>query len=210
MLYKRVLKSAMDRMWAAIGLAILSPVLALLAVAVRVRLGSPVLFRQRRIGLRERPFVFLKFRTMTNATDASGRLLPDAARLTPFGRFLRDTSLDELPQLWNVLLGDMSLVGPRPLLSEYLTRYSPFQRRRHEARPGITGWAQVNGRNSLTWEQKFELDVWYVDHITFQTDAGIVWKTLVRVLKRSGINSSDHATMTEFRPAERAESPEAQ
>jgi lipopolysaccharide/colanic/teichoic acid biosynthesis glycosyltransferase len=157
-----------------------------------------VLFRQLRIGHREKVFTFLKFRTMTDVRDQTGKLLADEHRLTALGRFLRSTSLDELPQLWNVLKGDMSLVGPRPLLPEYLPRYTAFQRRRHEVRPGVTGWVQVNGRNSLTWEQKFELDVWYVDHRSLWLDARILWMTVLQVLRREGISQAGHATMPEF------------
>jgi lipopolysaccharide/colanic/teichoic acid biosynthesis glycosyltransferase len=150
------------------------------------------------MGYQGRPFWLYKFRTMTGARDGTGKLFTDEQRLTPLGRFLRSTSLDELPQLWNVLMGDMSLVGPRPLLPEYLPRYTPFQRRRHEVRPGITGWAQVNGRNSLTWEQKFELDVWFVDHRNLWLDIRILWMTVLQVLRRNGISQAGYATMPEF------------
>jgi lipopolysaccharide/colanic/teichoic acid biosynthesis glycosyltransferase len=163
-------------------------------------MGKPVLFRQLRIGHREKVFTFLKFRTMTDVRDQTGKLLADEQRLTALGRFLRRTSLDELPQLWNVLKGDMSLVGPRPLLPEYLPRYTAFQRRRHEVKPGITGWAQVNGRNALTWEQKFELDVWYVDNCSIKLDLEILWLTLVKVIRREGINAIGSATMPEYMP----------
>ncbi|MDY0093673.1 MAG: sugar transferase [Candidatus Vecturithrix sp.] len=176
----------------------LSPVLLILATVVRWTLGAPVLFRQQRPGLRGRPFMLLKFRTMTNARGHDGALLPDAARLTRFGRFLRATSLDELPELLNVLKGDMSLVGPRPLLMKYLERYSPKQARRHEVRPGITGWAQVNGRNAITWEEKFKLDVWYVDNQSFWLDIKIVFLTILKIFKREGINQAGQATMEEF------------
>ncbi|MGD0294796.1 MAG: sugar transferase [Terracidiphilus sp.] len=191
-------KNLIDRSLAALGLIILSPLTLALMWLVRVRLGMPILFRQIRIGHEERPFTFLKFRTMTEAYDSSGMHLPDEQRLTSLGRFLRSSSLDELPQLWNVLKGDMSLVGPRPLLPEYLPRYTPFQRRRHEVKPGITGWVQVNGRNGLTWEEKFDLDIWYVDHQTFWLDVKILWLTLQKVLRREGINQQGHATMPEF------------
>jgi lipopolysaccharide/colanic/teichoic acid biosynthesis glycosyltransferase len=172
----------------------------LLAVGVLVRLflGRPVLFRQRRPGLHGLLFTCLKFRTMRGTRDSAGKLLPDADRLTSLGSFLRRTSLDELPELWNVIRGDMSLVGPRPLLPEYLPRYNAFQRRRHEVRPGITGWAQVNGRNALTWEQKFKLDIWYVDHQSFWLDVKILWLTLLTVVRRQGIEHGGHATMPEF------------
>ena len=191
-------KNLIDRSLAGIGLVILSPLMLAFAGLIRVRIGKPVLFRQLRIGHREKVFTFLKFRTMTDVRDQTGKLLADEHRLTALGRFLRSTSLDELPQLWNVLKGDMSLVGPRPLLPEYLPRYTAFQRRRHEVRPGITGWVQVNGRNSLTWEQKFELDVWYVDHRSLWLDARILWMTVLQVLRREGISQAGHATMPEF------------
>jgi len=165
---------------------------------IRLALGRPVLFRQTRIGLCEKPFTFFKFRTMTDARDASGALLPDEQRLTAFGRFLRATSLDELPQLWNVLRGDMSLVGPRPLLPQYVSRYNAHQRRRHEVKPGITGWAQINGRNAITWEEKFDLDVWYVDHQSLWLDLKILWLTMLKVVRRDGISQSGYATMPEF------------
>lgn len=173
--------------------------LASLAIAVLISLGSPVLFRQQRPGLNGRPFVLLKFRTMTNACDAHGNLLPDEERFTRFGRFLRRTSLDELPEFFNVLKDDMSLVGPRPLLMQYLVRYSPEQARRHEVKPGITGWAQVNGRNALTWEQKFEHDVWYVDNQSLRLDLKIIALTIWKIIKREGISQPGQATMEEFK-----------
>ena len=176
-----------------------SPLLLVVAILVRLRLGAPVLFIQERPGLRGRPFRMVKFRTMTDDLGADGELLPDAQRLTPFGKFLRSTTLDEFPEMWNVLVGDMSVVGPRPLLMRYLPRYSPFQARRMEVKPGVTGWAQVNGRNSLTWEEKFALDVWYVDHRTFWLDLKIVVRTFFKVFARSGINSGTAATMDEFK-----------
>jgi len=160
-----------------------------------------ILFRQMRPGLHGKPFLLYKFCSMNSARDAQGRLLPDEQRLTAIGSFFRKLSLDELPQLWNVLKGDMSLVGPRPLLMEYLDRYTPEQARRHDARPGITGWAQVNGRNALTWDEKFQLDVWYVDHRSMSLDIKILWMTLWRVLRREGISSGNHATMPEFKGA---------
>lgn len=175
------------------------PLLAVLVVLVRVKLGSPVLFRQKRPGHRERIFEMTKFRTMTDARDAAGQLLPDAERLTPFGRMLRSTSLDELPELLNVLKGEMSLVGPRPLLVQYLPRYSSEQRRRHEVPPGLTGWAQINGRNAIAWEQKFALDVWYVDHRSLWLDLRILFLTVWKVVNRSGISAAGDATMPEFR-----------
>lgn len=192
------MKRAIDFLVAAFALAVLCVPLMVLASLVRLRLGSPVLFRQRRPGLGGRPFEMIKFRTMTDARAADGTLLPDAQRLTSFGRFLRATSLDELPELWNVLRGDMSLVGPRPLLMEYLPLYSPRQARRHEVRPGITGWAQVNGRNALSWDQKFELDVWYVDNRSLLLDLRIAWLTVRRVLARDGISAAGDATMPRF------------
>ncbi len=176
-----------------------SPLLLVVAILVRLKLGAPVLFIQERPGLRGRPFRMVKFRTMTDDLGADGELLPDAQRLTPFGKFLRSTTLDEFPEMWNVLVGDMSVVGPRPLLMRYLPRYSPFQARRMEVKPGVTGWAQVNGRNSLTWEEKFALDVWYVDHRTFWLDLKIVGRTFFKVFARSGINSETAATMDEFK-----------
>lgn len=180
------------------GLALLSPFLLVLALLVRWNLGSPVLFRQKRPGLHGRIFEILKFRTMTDALDATGRPRPDAERLTLFGRWLRATSLDELPGLWSVLCGDMSLVGPRPLLVEYLPLYSAEQARRHEMRPGITGWAQINGRNALTWEEKFRLDVWYVEHHSFLLDLQILVRTVVKVFAREGIAAAGEATMSRF------------
>ncbi len=178
-------------------LALALPLLLLWAL-VRRKLGSPVLFRQVRPGLHGRPFMMVKFRTMTDERGADGELLPDARRLTSFGRFLRATSLDELPELWNVLRGEMSLVGPRPLLMEYLPLYSPEQARRHEVRPGITGWAQVNGRNALSWEGRFKLDVWYVDHRSLWLDLRILWLTMRKVIVREGISAQGEATMPRF------------
>src|SRR5438128_6950024 len=165
---------------------------------IRFKLGTPVFFRQTRPGLRGQPFTLLKFRTMTDAHDAQGRLLPDADRLTEFGSFLRSTSLDELPEFINVVRGEMSLVGPRPLLMQYLPLYTVAQARRHEAKPGITGWAQVNGRNAISWEERFELDVWYVDHRTLALDVRILCRTLWQVFKREAISRDGHVTMTEF------------
>ena len=187
-----------DSVVAGLGLIFLSPVLAVVALLVRVFLGSPVLFRQERPGQEEKSFVMSKFRTMTNRTDSSGELLPDTERLTGFGRFLRSTSLDELPELWNVVRGDMSLVGPRPLLVEYLPLYSVEQARRHEVRPGVTGLAQVRGRNALSWQEKFELDVWYVDNHSARLDLTILLWTIKSVFSRSGINPQGSATMPPF------------
>jgi len=192
------MKRLTDLVLAAAALLLFWPLLLLLALVVRVNLGAPVLFRQVRPGLHGRPFTILKFRTMRDAAGPDGRPLPDAERLTRFGRFLRSTSLDELPELWNVIVGDMALVGPRPLLMQYLERYTPRQARRHEVRPGITGWAQVNGRNALSWEDKFELDVWYVDNQSFALDLRILWLTLASVLRREGVSQPGHATMEEF------------
>jgi sugar transferase EpsL len=192
------MKRLFDFLVAAGALLMLSPVLFVVALLVRVRLGSPVLFRQERPGLAGRPFVMVKFRSMTDAVDRQGRMLSDAERLTPFGRTLRATSLDELPGLLNVLKGDMSLVGPRPLLMRYLPLYSPEQARRHAVRPGLTGWAQVNGRNALSWDEKFALDVWYVDHRSFALDLRILWITAAKVLRREGISSVGEATMPPF------------
>ena len=175
------------------------PLMLLVALLVRLRLGSPVLFLQERPGLRGRPFRMVKFRTMTDERGPDGGLLPDAQRLTSFGKFLRSTTLDEFPEMWNVLVGDMSVVGPRPLLMRYLPRYDAFQARRMEVKPGVTGWAQVNGRNALSWEQKFAHDVWYVDHRTFWLDMKIVVLTFFRVFARSGINAGEGKTMEEFR-----------
>ena len=194
----QVLKRCFDLSIALILLFGLAPLLALLAVAVRIKLGRPVLFAQTRPGLHGAPFAFYKFRTMTDARDTAGELLPDAARLTPFGELMRKLSLDELLQLVNVLKGDMSLVGPRPLLMEYLPLYSEQQARRHAVRPGITGWAQVNGRNALAWEERFELDVWYVEHRSFWLDLKIIAMTAWRMLRPRGISEPGQATMTKF------------
>jgi len=179
-------------------LLVLALPLLLLWGLVRYKLGSPVLFRQVRPGLHGRPFMMVKFRTMTDERGADGELLPDVQRLTSFGRFLRASSLDELPELWNVLRGEMSLVGPRPLLMEYLPLYSPEQARRHEVRPGITGWAQVNGRNALSWEERFKLDIWYVDHRSLWLDLRILWLTVRKVIVREGISAQGEATMPRF------------
>ncbi len=205
---RSVLKRAFDVGASLLALVLLSPVLLLVALAVRVRLGRPVLFRQVRPGLHGAPFVNLKFRTMTDARAADGSLLPDGERLTPFGRFLRSSSLDELPELLNVLRGDMSLVGPRPLLMKYLDRYSPEQAHRHDVKPGMTGWAQVHGRNAISWEEKFALDLWYARHLCLRLDLEILCLTLVRLFARDGISAAGHATMPAFlgRPDPRSES----
>lgn len=201
MMPKRVqahLKRVFDVVVSAIALVALAPVMGLISLAVWRTMGRPVLFRQVRPGLHGKPFVMYKFRTMHDLRDAEGKLLPDEARLTPFGRWLRATSLDELPELLNVLRGEMSLVGPRPLLMEYLERYTPEQARRHEVKPGITGWAQIYGRNNLTWDERFKLDVWYVDNWSLWLDLKILWRTLWMVLRREGISAQGHATMPRF------------
>ena len=192
------LKRVFDVVVSATALVVLAPVMGLIALAVWRTMGRPVLFRQARPGLHGKPFVMYKFRTMRDLRDAGGNLLPDEARLTPFGRWLRATSLDELPELVNVLRGEMSLVGPRPLLMEYLERYTPEQARRHEVKPGITGWAQIHGRNNLSWEERLRLDVWYVDHWSLWLDLKILWRTLWMVLRREGISAQGHATMPRF------------
>ena len=193
------LKRMLDLIVGGAAILILLPVLLVVALLVRLNLGSPVLFKQQRPGLGGRPFFMLKFRTMSDARDSNGDLLPDEVRLGRFGRWLRASSLDELPELFNVLAGDMSLVGPRPLLLEYLPLYTPEQNRRHELRPGITGWAQVNGRNAISWNEKFALDVWYVDHWSLGLDLRILWMTLVRVLRREGISQEGQVTAEKFR-----------
>jgi sugar transferase EpsL len=197
-----VTKRLLDLVLTIPGLVLVSPILAGVAIAVRVKMGGPVLFLQQRPGLRGEIFTNLKFRTMLNATDKNGLPLPDAQRITPLGQFLRASSLDELPELLNVLMGEMSLVGPRPLLVKYLERYSPEQARRHDVLPGITGWAQINGRNVLSWEDKFRLDVWYVDHWSIGLDLKILFTTIVKVLKREGISEPGQATAREFQGKE--------
>jgi lipopolysaccharide/colanic/teichoic acid biosynthesis glycosyltransferase len=191
-------KRILDVTVSSVAIVALAPILGVLSLLVRWTLGSPICFRQWRTGLHGQLFTCLKFRTMTDARDAIGQLLPDAQRLTSLGRFLRSTSLDELPELFNVLRGEMSLVGPRPLLPQYLNRYSLEQMRRHEVKPGITGWAQINGRNALDWNRKFELDLWYVDHWTLLLDLKILARTAWQVLRRAGISTPGHATMPEF------------
>ena len=193
------LKTLLDYSVALSGLVVLSPVMLVVAMLVRIRLGRPVLFVQERPGLHGKPFLFHKFRTMTDSRDKEGNILSDEERLTPFGKWLRRTSLDELPQLINVVKGELSLVGPRPLLMEYLPLYSPRQARRHDVKPGITGWAQINGRNAISWDEKLELDVWYVEHQSLWLDLKILWKTVVRVLQRHGISQEGRATMERFR-----------
>jgi len=194
-----VVRRLTDLIGSIIGLIALSPLLIIIIFIIKLKLGTPVIFSQLRPGLNEKTFKFYKFRTMTNAKSADGSLLPDKDRVTPLGNFLRKTSLDELPSLFNVLKGDMSLVGPRPLLVEYLELYSPEQARRHEVKPGITGWAQVNGRNGISWEEKFTLDVWYIDNQSFWLDIKILWKTAWGVLKREGISHPNHVSMEPFR-----------
>ncbi|WP_280540225.1 sugar transferase [Chromohalobacter sp. 11-W] len=193
------MKRLLDIIVASFALLLLSPVMAIVALLIRRRVGKPVMFRQTRPGCYGKPFKMVKFRTMCNAIDAHGNPLPDAERISPFGNFLRKTSLDELPELWNVLKGDMSLVGPRPLLMEYLPLYNQEQYRRHEVRPGVTGWAQVNGWNALSWEEKFKLDVWYVDHQSLWLDCKILWLTIKKVIMRDGISAEGQATMERFR-----------
>lgn len=198
-----MLKRFVDILGAVFGLILFVLPLVILIWQVRRKLSSPVFFHQVRPGVHGENFKMVKFRTMTNKSGPDGQLLPDAERLTPFGQFLRASSLDELPELWNVLKGDMSLVGPRPLLMEYLPLYTPEQARRHEVRPGITGWAQVNGRNAISWEEKFALDVWYVDNRTFWLDIKILWLTVRKVLVRDGINASGEATMPKFQGSQK-------
>lgn len=191
-------KRLIDIVGASVGLLLLSPVIAIVWIMISRRLGAPAIFHQVRPGRDGKPFEMIKFRTMTDARNAAGDLLPDGERMTPFGQFLRSSSLDELPELWNVLKGDMSLVGPRPLLIEYLPLYSPVQARRHEVRPGVTGWAQVNGRNAITWGEKFRLDVWYVDHQSFWLDLKIIYLTLRKVVAREGVSQDGHVTTEKF------------
>ncbi len=194
-----VSKRLFDLLITILGLVIALPLMLIISLLVWIFLGTPILFLQQRPGYKGRPFTTTKFRTMTERKDAEGNLLPDSERLTPFGRFLRSTSLDDLPQLWNVLIGEMSLVGPRPLLMGYLERYTPEQMRRHDVLPGITGWAQIHGRNTLDWEEKFRLDVWYVDHRSFWLDLKILFMTPWKVFKREGISQPGQATSEEFK-----------
>lgn len=198
MFYRKLGKRLFDLVVALTVLLVGSPVLLLLAGLVRLKLGAPVIFHQQRPGRHGKPFMIYKFRTMTDARDAQGQLLSDEVRLTTFGRFLRSTSLDELPELFNVLRGEMSLVGPRPLLMQYLDRYTPQQQHRHDVRPGLTGWAQVNGRNAISWEDKFILDLWYRNHVSFWLDLKIIAFTIRNVLKREDISQHGHVTMPEF------------
>ena len=197
-LYEAYVKRLLDLVLSAVALLLLSPVILVVAILVRCNLGAPVIFCQERPGKDEEIFKLYKFRSMTDACDAYGELLPDELRLTRFGRFLRSTSLDELPELWNIFKGDMSIVGPRPLLVKYLPLYNEEQRHRHDVTPGLTGWAQVHGRNLCSWEEKFDYDIWYVDHVSFILDLQIIFLTVKAVLKREGISSEDSPTMEEF------------
>jgi sugar transferase EpsL len=196
--YRKFGKRFFDLVLVIPGLILISPMLLLVAIVAKFKIGSPVLFQQERPGIHGKIFRMIKFRSMRNDRDANGELLPDEVRLVPFGKLLRATSLDEFPELWNVIKGEMSLVGPRPLLAKYLDRYNPTQARRHEVRPGITGWAQINGRNAITWEEKFDYDVWYVDNLSFFLDVKILALTVLKVFKRSGTSAEGHVTMPEF------------
>ena len=197
-MYRKFGKRFFDLVLVIPGLILISPMLLLVAIVAKFKIGSPVLFQQERPGIHGKIFKMIKFRSMRNDRDANGELLPDEVRLVPFGKLLRATSLDEFPELWNVIKGEMSLVGPRPLLAKYLDRYNSTQARRHEVRPGITGWAQINGRNAITWEEKFDYDVWYVDNLSFFLDVKILALTVLKVFKRSGTSAEGHATMPEF------------
>ena len=197
-LYEKYFKRVMDVSFSLIAFMLLFPLLLFIAVLIRIKLGSPIIFKQKRPGLNEQIFTLYKFRTMTDKKDDQGELLPDNERITSFGNFLRSTSIDELPGLINIIKGDMSIVGPRPLLVEYLELYNLEQRKRHEVRPGLSGYAQINGRNALSWEDKFKLDVIYVNNVTFRHDIGIILKTILKVIKREGISSTNSATMEKF------------
>ena len=197
-MYRKYIKRLLDIVISLTALVILSPVMLIVAILVRCKLGSPVIFHQQRPGYQEKVFKLCKFRTMTDERDENGELLPDAVRLTKFGKMLRATSLDELPELWNILKGDMSLIGPRPVLVKYLPLYNEFQKHRHDVKPGLTGWAQVNGRNAISWEERFEMDVYYVNNQSFLLDLKILFKTVAVVFKHSDINSSTDATMEAF------------
>lgn len=197
-MFSRLIKSSLDRLSAAIALIVLSPIIAVLAIAIYRQMGSPVIFSQLRVGKDNKIFTFYKFRTMSDQRDSDGKLLPDMQRLTPLGEFLRQSSLDELPQLWNVVRGDMSLIGPRPLITAYIERYSPEQARRHAVIPGITGWAQINGRNAISWEEKFELDVWYIDHWSLWLDLKILVQTVVKIISKEGVDEDQNTTSREF------------
>ena len=198
-IYERYFKRPMDFVLSLLGIIVLSPLMLIIALLVRFKLGRPVIFKQERPGWNERIFTLYKFRTMTDEKGENGELLPDELRLTKFGKFLRSTSLDELPELFNILKGEMSIVGPRPLLVDYLPLYNEQQRRRHEVRPGLTGWAQVNGRNAISWEEKFDLDIEYVDNISFRLDSKIIILTLLKVINREGINQEGEATIKDFK-----------
>lgn len=200
-----MIKRFFDFIIATVALIVLSPVLVLVSILIRQKLGSPVLFRQIRPGQYGKPFEMIKFRTMRDAVDHQGNPLPDSERLTPFGKMLRSTSLDELPELWNVIKGEMSIVGPRPLLMEYLPLYSPEQARRHELKPGMTGWAQINGRNAIGWDEKFKLDTWYVEHQSIWLDIKIMLLTVKKVLIRDGISAEGEATMSRFTGSNKSE-----
>ncbi|MCO8194195.1 MULTISPECIES: sugar transferase [Anaerofustis] len=203
--YDKYIKRIIDFLLSLIGIIILSPVLLIVSIMVRTKLGSPILFKQERPGLNGKIFKMYKFRTMTNETDENGELLPDEVRLTKFGQFLRSSSLDELPEMFNILKGDMSIVGPRPLLVKYLPLYSERQSHRHDVRPGLTGYAQVNGRNAISWEEKFELDIFYVNNSSFMVDLMIFFKTIKKVFDREGISSDTSVTMEEFKGSREAE-----
>ena len=196
--YEKYIKRLLDFTLSFLALIILSPVLLVTALLVRIKLGSPIIFHQERPGKSEKIFRLYKFRSMTDECDENGNLLPDDQRLTRFGQILRSTSLDELPELWNILRGDMSIVGPRPLLVKYLPLYNEEQRHRHDVRPGLTGWAQANGRNAISWEEKFKLDVWYVQHVSFWVDVKVIFMTVKKVFCRDGISSETSVTMEEF------------
>ena len=196
------IKRLMDIFLSSVALVVLAPVIGVVALLVALNLGTPVVFKQLRPGYKGKPFTIYKFRTMLEASDAKGQALPDHERLTSFGKFLRSSSLDELPELWNVFKGDMSLVGPRPLRMDYLPRYSLEQARRHDILPGVTGWAQINGRNAISWDEKFKLDVWYVDHQSLWLDIKILWLTVLKVFRRDGISAAGHATMPDFMGSE--------
>ena len=196
--YAKYIKRISDMICALAAMIVFCWLYAIVAILVRIKLGKPVIFKQARPGKNEKIFDLYKFRTMTDERDENGELLPDDLRLTKFGKWLRSTSLDELPEAWNILKGDMSVIGPRPLLVEYLCRYDEQQKHRHDVKPGLSGWAQVNGRNALTWEDRFRLDVWYVDHLSFGLDCRVIGKTVIAALKREGISSETSATMEEF------------
>ena len=201
-MYARYIKRLLDFILSLFAVIILSPILLIVALLVRIKLGSPVIFKQERPGLHEKIFILYKFRTMTDGKAKDGNLLPDDQRLTKFGKLLRSTSLDELPELFNILKGDMSIVGPRPLLVKYLPLYNEHQKHRHDVRPGFTGWAQCNGRNAISWEEKFDLDIYYVKHVSFRLDSSIIFKTIKIVFLREGISSDTSVTMEEFRGTE--------